>query len=115
MLPLALIICIQLFSLGKTYASQTTFPLTSFSSYIYLLTICGILLFTQALMRSMTFSVVAGIALIAGIFSGWFGDFMYPLTSNLRELVDIAKASWMRKDIPFGLLTAGTMTFILIT
>ncbi|HAE39045.1 MAG TPA: hypothetical protein DCG57_10460 [Candidatus Riflebacteria bacterium] len=113
MLPLALVVMLQFFFLGKSFGSFSTFPLTTYSTYILLGAILLVVLFTQMLMRSIIYSTLAGTALITGIFSSWFGDFYAPLAENFRSIGLIVKSAWTRKDIPFNLLVTGSMTAII--
>jgi outer membrane protein assembly factor BamB len=113
MLPLALVVTLQFFFLGKSFGSFSTFPLTTYSTYVMLGSILLVLLFSQMLMRSMIYSTLAGAALIMGIFNAWFGDFYSPMAENFRSIGLIVKSAWTRKDIPFNLLVTGSMTAII--
>ncbi|PKL46352.1 MAG: hypothetical protein CVV42_16685 [Candidatus Riflebacteria bacterium HGW-Riflebacteria-2] len=113
MLPLALVVMLQFFFLGKSFGSFSTFPLTTYSTYVMLGSILLVLLFSQMLMRSMIYSTLAGTALVMGIFSAWFGDFYTPLAENFRSIGLIVKSAWTRKDVPFNLLVTGSMTAII--
>ncbi len=113
MLPLALVVTLQFFFLGKSFGSFSTFPLTTYSTYVMLGSILLVLLFAQMLMRSMIYSTLAGAALVMGIFYAWFGDFYSPMAENFRSIGLIVKSAWTRKDIPFNLLVTGSMTAII--
>lgn len=98
MLPLALVVTLQFFFLGKSFGSFSTFPLTTYSTYVMLGSILLVLLFAQMLMRSMIYSTLAGAALVMGIFYAWFGDFYSPMAENFRSIGLIVKSAWTRKD-----------------
>lgn len=115
MLPLACIAFIQIYKLGQTFSAQTTFPITSFSSYIYVVLAFAVLFIVQILMRSITFSIICGFVFVCGLFNGWFGDFFPTIASNYKDIVYIIKAAWAKRDVPYELLTAGTMGAILIS
>ena len=115
MFPLASIAFFQLYKLGQTFSAQTTLPITSFTSYIYIGLMIAVLLVVQTLMRSITYSVICGLVFVCGLFNGWFGDFIGPIATNYKDIVYIVKAAWTRKDIPYELLTAGIMGFVLIS
>lgn len=111
MLPLAMVILIQLFFLGKSFGTFSTLPWSSFTSFIFLASMAIILLFLQMLQRSIIYSTIGGVILLSGIFYAWFGDFHSVIFSNLQNVGTIIKSAWSRKDIPFPLLIAGIMTF----
>ncbi|MGM0598227.1 MAG: PQQ-binding-like beta-propeller repeat protein [Candidatus Rifleibacteriota bacterium] len=113
MAPLGFIAVLQLYYLGQSCGRFTTFPYTSFTSFIILATLGVILFFIQMLQRSIVYSVLSGLALVSGIFTAWFGDFFAPVSANFQNIDEIIKAAWMRKDIPYHLLISGIMTFIL--
>lgn len=113
MLPLAAIITIQFFFIGKSFGNFSTFPLTSFTTYILLSTLLLLVIFTQMLMRSLIYSSIAGAALLAGIFNAWVGDFYSPMLANLGQIDLIIKSAWGRKDLPLNLLVSGSMTALM--
>ena len=113
MLPLALVVMLQFFFLGKSFGSFSTFPLTTYSTYILLGSMLLVLMFSQMLMRSIIYSTLAGTALVMGIFAAWFGDFYTPMAENMRSISLIVKSAWTRRDIPFNLLVTGSMTAII--
>lgn len=113
MLPIVLLVVVQFFFLGKSFGEFSTFPVTSVTTLIFTGSILLMLLFTQMLMRSIVFSTLAGAALVAGIFSSWFGDFYTPMITNFRGISEILKSAWTRRDIPFNLLMTGAMTGII--
>lgn len=113
MLPLALVVILQFFFLGKSFGSFSTFPLTTHSTYVLLGSILLVLIFSQMLMRSIIYSTLAGAALTLGIFSAWFGDFYTPMAENFRSIGLIVKSAWTRKGIPLNLLMTGSMTAII--
>ncbi|OGK08910.1 MAG: hypothetical protein A2W80_13660 [Candidatus Riflebacteria bacterium GWC2_50_8] len=113
MLPLALVVMLQFFFLGKSFGSFSTFPLTTYSTYILLGAILLVMMFSQMLMRSIIYSTLAGAALVMGLFYAWFGDFYSPMAENFRSIGLILKSAWTRKDIPFNLLVTGSMTAII--
>ncbi|HPT44809.1 MAG TPA: PQQ-binding-like beta-propeller repeat protein [Candidatus Rifleibacterium sp.] len=113
MLPLALLVVAQFYFLGKSFGEFSTFPLTSITTYIFAGTILMILLFTQMLLRSIIYSTLAGIALIAGLYASWFGDFLTPMTANFSAMSDILKSAWGKKDLPYNLLMSGIMTAVI--
>lgn len=113
MLPLALLVVAQFFFLGKSFGEFSTFPVTSFTTWIFAGSILLMLLFTQMLMRSIIYSTLAGAALIAGVFYSWFGDFYTPMAANFRGISEILKAAWTRRDVPFNLLMTGAMTGVI--
>lgn len=113
MLPLALVVMLQFFFLGKSFGSFSTFPLTTYSTYILLGAILLVMMFSQMLMRSIIYSTLAGTALVMGLFYAWFGDFYSPMAENFRSIGLILKSAWTRKDIPFNLLVTGSMTAII--
>ncbi len=110
MLPLALLVVAQFYFLGKSFGEFSTFPVTSLISYIFAGTIIMILLFSQMLMRSIIYSTLAGVALIAGIYTAWFGDFITPMSTNFNGISEILKSAWSRRDLPYNLLMTGIMT-----
>ena len=114
MFPLALIISYQLFLLGHRFGEFITFPPTSVITYIFIGSILLMLLVIQILMRSIIYSVMVGVVFIAGIFSAWFGNVYEPIVSNLTSVIDIVKSAWTRKDIPFQLLVAGSMSLLVM-
>ena len=114
MFPLALIISYQLFWLGHRFGEFITFPPTSVITYIFIGSILLMLLVLQIMMRSIVYSVLVGIIFTAGIFSAYFGNVYEPIMSNLTGGIEIVKSAWARKDIPFQLLVAGTMSSIII-
>ncbi len=114
MFPLALIISYQLFWLGHRFGEFITFPPTSVISYIFIGSILLMLLVIQIMMRSIIYSILVGIMFTAGIFSAYFGNVYEPVISNLTGGIDIIKSAWTRKDIPFQLVVAGTMSSIII-
>lgn len=111
MFPLALIVFLQSYYLGKYLGEYSTFPLKSFSSYILVVAIFIIVLFIQLMMRSIVYSTLFGLFLIAGIYSAWFGDFYTPLSANFNSIGLIVKSAWSRKNLPFPLLMSGFLTF----
>ncbi len=113
MLPLALLVVAQFYFLGKSFGEFTTFPVTTIASYIFAGSILLMLLFAQMLMRSIIYSTLAGVALIAGFYGAWFGDFIAPMTTNFNGIGDILKSALSRRDIPYNLLMTGAMTGIL--
>jgi len=115
MSPLAIIIFIQFFYLGKIFGDFSTLTLTSLNSYIFIGSLALVLIFTQLMMRSIIYSTIAGLALTGGIFNAWFGDFITPVTENFKDIGLILKSAWSRKDIPFNLFVTGAMTGILFT
>lgn len=115
MSPLAIIIFIQFFYLGRSFGNFSTFPLTSLNSYIFLGSLLLILVFSQLMMRSIIYSTIVGLALTSGIFNAWFGDFITPVTDNFKDIGLILKSAWSRKDIPFNLFVTGAMTGILFS
>ncbi|NCB37138.1 MAG: hypothetical protein EOM80_00080 [Erysipelotrichia bacterium] len=114
MLPFALVVIAQFFFLGNSFGEFSTFPVTSFTTYIFIGSILLMLLFSQMLMRSIVYSTLAGAALVAGVLYAWFGDFYTPLAENFRGISDILKAAWTRKDVPFNLLVTGAMTALIV-
>jgi len=106
-------VTLQFFFLGKSFGSFSTFPLTTYSTYVMLGSILLVLMFAQMLMRSMIYSTLAGAALVMGIFTAWFGDFYTPMSENFRSIGLIVKSAWTRKDIPYNLLVTGSMTAII--
>ena len=114
MFPLALIISYQLFWLGHRFGEFITFPPTSVITYIFLGSILLMLIVIQIMMRSILYSVLVGIMFTAGIFSAWFGNVYDPIMNNISSGIEIVKSAWTRKDIPFQLLVAGTMSSIII-
>lgn len=115
MLPLAMVVLIQLYYLGRSFGSYTTFPYASFTTYVFLTSIALLFLFTQMLIRSIIYSTLAGAIFIAGILSMWFGDFITPISQNYKELITIVASAWTNKDIPFSLMTTGIMTLMLVS
>ncbi|MBU1107887.1 MAG: PQQ-binding-like beta-propeller repeat protein [Candidatus Riflebacteria bacterium] len=113
MLPLALVVMLQFFFLGKSFGNFSTFPLTTYSTYILLGSIILVMMTAQLLMRSIIYSTLTGAALTMGLFSAWFGDFYTPMTENMRSITLIVKSAWSHKDIPFNLLVTGSMTAII--
>ncbi len=107
MMPLALIISIQLYYLGKSFGTFSTFPFASFSTYIFLAAIGILFLFLQMLMRSITYSSLIAVFFVSGIFTAWFGDFYTPMIENFQSFSSILKAAWSRKDVPYPLLMSG--------
>ncbi len=114
MFPLALIISYQLFWLGHRFGEFITFPPTSAVTYIFIGSILLMLLVIQIMMRSIIYSVLVGIIFTAGIFSAYFGNVYEPVMSNLTGGIEIIKSAWTRKDIPFQLVVAGTMSSIIL-
>ena len=117
MLPLAIIIFVQAFYLGKSFGTFTTFPYTSLTSYIFLGSLALLFLFLQMLMRSIFYSTALGLVFVAGLFSAWFGDFLTPIMDNFQSVGIIIKAAWSKKNLPFPLLMSGIImgVFALIT
>jgi len=113
MLPLAMLVVAQFYFLGKSFGEFSTFPLTSVTTYIFFGSILLLLLFSQMLMRSIIYSTLAGIALIAGLYVAWFGEFLGPITENFNGISEILKSAWSRKDLPYNLLMTGAMTAVL--
>lgn len=113
MMPLALVVVAQFFFLGQNFGNFSTFPLTSFSTYIMFGSIALVILFSQMLMRSIIYSSMAGAALMMGLYQAWVGDFYSPMIENFNDIGLIMKSAWSRKDIPFNLLVSGGMTFLL--
>ncbi|MEW6713419.1 MAG: hypothetical protein AB1403_26595, partial [Candidatus Riflebacteria bacterium] len=111
MLPLAVVVLIQMFLLGKSFGTFSTLPYTSFSTFVFVAAIAVFLFFLQLLQRSIIYSTIGGLIFLSGIFYAWFGDFHTTILANLGNVDTIIKASWTRKDIPFPLLMAGVMTF----
>lgn len=114
MFPLALIISYQLFWLGHRFGEFITFPPTSAVTYIFIGSILLMLLVIQIMMRSIIYSVLVGVMFTAGIFSAYFGNVYDPVMNNLTGGIDIIKSAWTRKDIPFQLVVAGTMSSIIL-
>ena len=114
MFPLALIISYQLFWLGHRFGEFITFPPTSAVTYIFIGSILLMLLVVQIMMRSIIYSILVGIMFTAGIFSAYFGNVYDPVMSNLTGGLEIIKSAWSRKDIPFQLVVAGTMSSIIL-
>ena len=114
MFPLALIISYQLFWLGHRFGEFITFPPTSVITYIFIGSILLMMFVIQILMRSIIYSILVGVIFTAGIFSAWFGNVYDPIVNNLTSVIDIVKSAWTRKDIPFQLLVAGTMSTIIM-
>ncbi|MDD3000956.1 MAG: PQQ-binding-like beta-propeller repeat protein [Candidatus Riflebacteria bacterium] len=115
MLPLAFVVFVQLYIFGSLLGAQTTFSIFSFSSLIYLGIILAILFFIQMMMRSMLFSMFAGIAILFGLFNAWFGDFLIPLFDNIKNISEIIQAAWSKKSLPYELLVSGSMSALLVT
>ena len=113
MFPLACIIFYQLYNLGICFGEFITFPPMSVISYIFIGSILLMLLAIQIMMRSIIYSVLAGIFFIFGIFSAWFGNVYEPVINNLSSIIDIVQSAWTRKNIPYELLVTGTMTGII--
>jgi outer membrane protein assembly factor BamB len=114
MLPIFLIAAVQLYFLGKSFGAQTTLPPTSFSSLIYLGILISILVFLQMQMRSMLFAMGTSTALLMGIYSAWFGDFL-PLTlSNLSNIGAIMQLSWSKKNLPFDLIVTSGISLSIV-
>ncbi|GAB4282058.1 MAG: hypothetical protein Kow0029_27410 [Candidatus Rifleibacteriota bacterium] len=111
MAPLAIIVLLQLFFLGKSFGTFSTFPYTSFSTFIFVASLAVFFFFLQMLMRSIIYSTLGGVIFLSGIFYSWFGDFYSPIIENFSSLSSIVKAAWSKKDIPFPLLMSGAMTF----
>ncbi len=114
MLPLFLIAAVQLYFFGKTFGLQTTLPPTTFSSFIYLAILIFVLVLMHIQMRSMLFAMGTSTALLIGIFTAWFGDFM-PLTiDNLTNIGDIMQLSWSKRNLPFDLLVTSGISISII-
>ncbi len=111
MFPLAFVVFLQMFFLGKSFGTFSTLPYASFSSFVFLASLAVFLFFLQLLKRSIVYSTLGGIILVSGIFYAWFGDFHNIILANLQNVGTIVKSAWTRKDIPFPLLMAGIMTF----
>lgn len=111
MFPLAFIVLMQIFYLGRSFGTFSTLPYSSFSTFVFVASLAVLLFFMQLLQRSIVYSTLAGIFLVSGIFYAWFGDFHNIIFSNLQNIGMIVKSAWTRKDIPFPLLMAGIMTF----
>ena len=110
MMPLAFIVFFQMYHLGKCFGEYTTFPPMSFVTYISIGTILLMLLAIQMMMRSIIYSVIAGVVFVGGIFTSWFGSFYDPVVENLSSVVDIVQAAWTKKDIPYQLVVTSSMT-----
>ena len=110
MMPLAFIVFFQMYHLGKCFGEYTTFPPMSFVTYISIGTILLMLLAIQMMMRSIIYSVIAGVVFVGGIFASWFGSFYDPVVENLSSVVDIVQAAWTKKDIPYQLVVTSSMT-----
>lgn len=114
MFPLAFIALVQLYIFGTSLGAHTTFPVMSFSSLIYFGIILSILVFIQMMMRSMIFSMFAGIAIIFGLFNAWFGEFLIPVFENIKNISEIVQAAWSRKSLPYELLVSGSMSALVL-
>lgn len=111
MFPLAFIVLLQMFFLGRTFGNFTTLPYTCFSTFVFVASIAVLLFLLQLMQRSIVYSTLGGVVLLSGIYFAWFGDFHTTIFANLQNVGTIVKAAWTRKDIPFPLLMAGIMTF----
>lgn len=114
MLPIFLIAALQLYFLGKSFGAQSTLPPTSFSSFIYLGLMLFILFLLQLQMRSMLFAMATSTALLVGLYTAWFGDFI-PLTlNNLTNMGEILQLAWSKKNLPFELVVTSGITFSIV-
>jgi hypothetical protein len=113
MLPLAVIVLLQGFFLGKSIGEYTTFPVFTLQTYFAIGMIGVLLLIVQFFLRSIIYSTAFGLVLTAGIFSTWFGDFITPITANFREIIGIFKAAMSKRDAPYSLLVSAVLTGIL--
>ena len=112
--PFAAVTLVQAFFFGRLMGSYTTFPVFTIHSYIVLTALLVLLVIMQMVMRSMIFSPLFGVALIAGVCNEYFGDFWNPVYSNLRGFLEIVGSAWSNRDIPYPVLISGIISGIFL-
>ncbi|MBF0499371.1 MAG: PQQ-binding-like beta-propeller repeat protein [Candidatus Riflebacteria bacterium] len=114
MMPLAVVLLLQGFFIGRSFGNFTTFPFYTIQSYMTLGALAALMVVIQMMMRSIIYSTLFGFMLVSGIFHAWFGDFLSPLRENFAEVLSIMKHAWSNKDIPYPILMSTIVTTVLL-
>ncbi|MFZ2955551.1 MAG: PQQ-binding-like beta-propeller repeat protein [Candidatus Ozemobacteraceae bacterium] len=114
MMPLAVVVLLQGFFLGRSVGDYTTFPFYTIQSYMTLGALVALMVVIQIMARSIIYSTLFGFMLVSGIFQAWFGDFFSPIRENFTEILAIMKHAWSNKDIPYPILMATIVSSVLV-
>jgi len=110
MFPLAVVVLIQAFFLGKAIGGFTTFPIFTIQTYMTLGMVVVLMVVAQTFLRSIVYSTLFGVSILVGIFFSWFGDFWNPVFQNFKEVLTIMESAWSKKNIPYPILVSGIVS-----